>query len=53
MVGKLFIKRLYPDSHSEERKFSCHICSKSFKKVMPFFPTAHFFLTQKQLLQFS
>jgi len=35
-TGKSFIGPVDPESHSDERKFSCHQCSKSFKKVIPF-----------------
>jgi hypothetical protein len=30
------MRRMDPDNASEERKFSCHMCSKSFKKVLLF-----------------
>jgi len=36
MAGKSFIRKMDSDSPSEEKKFSCHICAKSFKKVMSF-----------------
>jgi hypothetical protein len=36
MAGKSFIRKVDSDSPSEEKKFSCHVCAKSFKKVMSF-----------------
>jgi hypothetical protein len=36
MAGKSFIRKVDSESPAEERKFSCHVCAKSFKKVMSF-----------------